>query len=93
MNLDKINRTVTLLCPTCGGSDMESIGGHHQQSELLKCNNCGLQLSRDELMNSNQENINANLDEMKQEAVKEAKSEIEKMLRDAFKGNKNITFK
>lgn len=93
MNLDKINRTVTLLCPTCGGSDMESISGTHDESELLKCNGCGLEISKDELMNANQENINANLDEMKQEAVKEVKSEIEKMLRDAFKGSKNISFK
>jgi len=93
VNLDKINRTVTLLCPTCGGSDMESKGEAHQESELLKCNSCGLELSRDELMNANQENINVNIDEMKQEAVKEAKSELEKMLKNAFKGSKNITFK
>ena len=93
MNLDKLNRTVTLLCPTCGGSDMESRGDSHQESELLKCNSCGLELSRDDLINSNQENINTNIDEVKKEAVKEAKSEIEKMLKNAFKGSKNITFK
>lgn len=93
MNLDKINRTVILVCPTCGGSDMESSGGSTQESELLKCNSCGLELSRDDLLIANQENINANIDEAKKEAVKVVKSEIEKMLKSAFKGSKNITFK
>lgn len=93
MNLDKLNRSIALLCPTCGNAEMESLNGPHDVSDLLKCNSCGLEITKDELMNTNQENINANLDEMKQQAVKEVKSEFEKMLKDAFKGNKNITIK
>ena len=93
MNLDKLNRSISLLCPTCGSSEMESLNGPHDISELFKCNSCGLEITKDELMSANQENINTNLDEMKQEAVKDVKSEIEKVLKNTFKDSKNITFK
>lgn len=93
MNLDKLNRSITLLCPTCGNSDMESLNGPHDVTELFKCNSCGLEITKDDLVSSNQENINANIEEVKSEAAKEVKTEIEKMLRDAFKGNSFIKIK
>jgi len=85
MNLDKLNRSVVLLCPTCGNTEMESLNGPHDVSDLFKCNSCELTMTKYELLNSNQENINTNLDEMKKLAVKEIKSELEKMLKKAFK--------
>ena len=85
MNLDKLNRSVTLLCPTCGNTEMESLNGSHEVSDLFKCISCGLEITKEDLINANQENINANLDEVKKLATKEVKSEIEQMLKNAFK--------
>lgn len=85
MKLDKLNRNVVLLCPTCGNSEMESLHGPHDVSDLFKCNSCELEITRDDLLTSNQENINANLDELKKLAAKEIKSELEKILKKAFK--------
>lgn len=93
MNLDKINRSITLLCPTCGGSEMESLNGPHEVSELFKCNNCGLEISKDELINSNQENISINVNEIKKIAAKEIEAKFKQMLKNTFKGNKNIKIK
>ena len=93
MNSDKLNRSVTLLCPTCGNTEMESLDGSHDVSDSFKCNGCGLEITKEDLINANQENINANLDEVKELATKEFKSEFEKILKKAFKGSKNITFK
>ena len=93
MNSDKLNRSVTLLCPTCENTEMESLDGSHDVSGSFKCNSCGLEITKEDLINANQENINANLDEVKELATKEFKSEFEKILNKAFKSSKNITFK
>lgn len=93
MNLDKINRTITLLCPTCGSSDMESLDGPHDVSSLFKCNSCDLEITKEDLINSNQENINANLKEIKTEVTKEIEAELKKALKNAFKGSKHIKIK
>jgi tRNA(Ile2) C34 agmatinyltransferase TiaS len=93
VNLDKLNRSITLLCPTCGNSEMESLDGPHEVSSLFKCNSCDLEITKEDLINSNQENINANLNEVKTQATKEIQTELNKMLKNAFKGNKNIKFK
>lgn len=93
MNLDKLNRSITLLCPTCGDTEMESLEGPHDVSNLFKCNNCGLEITKDELINSNQENINLHVEEIKVEATKELQSELNKMLKNAFKGTKFIKVK
>lgn len=85
MNLDKLNRSVVLLCPTCGNSEMESLNGPHDVSDLFRCNSCELTITKDDLLSSNQENINANLNELKKQAAKEIKSELEKILKKAFK--------
>lgn len=93
MNLDKLNRSITLLCPTCGNSEMESLEGPQDVSNLFKCNNCGLEITKDELINSNQENINLHAEEIKVEATKEMQNELNKMLKNAFKGSKFIKVK
>jgi uncharacterized Zn finger protein len=85
MNLDKLNRSVLMLCPTCGNSEMESLNGPSYVSELLRCNSCELVITKDDFVKSNQENIDANLEEMKKLAAKEIKSELEKMFKKAFK--------
>lgn len=93
MNLDKLNRSITLLCPTCGNTGMESLEGPHDVSHLFKCNNCGLEITKDELINSNQENISLHVEEIKVEATKEMQSDLNKMLKNAFKGSKFIKVK
>lgn len=93
MNLDKLNRSITLLCPTCGNTEMESLEGPHDLSNLFKCNGCGLEISKDDLICSNQENINTNIEEVKAEATKEVQAELDKMLKNAFKGSSFIKIK
>lgn len=86
----KYDRTVTLHCPTCGGTDFKyETEMAHEGSALLTCPSCGLTITNSDLIASNGENIDAHLDEVKAEVMKD----ITQSLRDAFKGNKFIKLK
>ena len=87
------NKNVTLLCPTCGNSDLEIIHGSEETVELVRCPSCGRELTKDELIKENSENIDMNLTEVKNEITKDVAKEMQKMLKDVFKGNKNIKFR
>ena len=93
MKADKYDRQVTLLCPTCGCTDMEILHGSEETIELVKCPSCGRELTKEELINENSENIKANLNEVKEEIQKDLVKEMQKNLKDAFKGNKHIKFR
>ncbi|MGY3643826.1 MULTISPECIES: ECs_2282 family putative zinc-binding protein [Pseudomonas] len=90
MNFDKHSRTVSLQCPTCGGSSFES---DVNESPEVKCVQCERVISRDELLRENSENIRENLEEIKANVAKDIAGQMKKALKDAFKGNKNIKFK
>ena len=47
MDSDKYNRSITLHCPTCGGTDFASAS---TESEVVKCANCALELTKDDLI-------------------------------------------
>lgn len=92
MDKGQYDRTVTLLCPTCGNTEMEhdsdlSDGG------TIKCPSCNRVMTKEELIRENGENIEYNVEEIKEEVIKD----VEKMLADAFKkgfsGSKNIRIK
>lgn len=88
-NTDKYSTKITLLCPVCGGSEMECI----ENSEIAKCVGCGNELTNDELIQENGVGIDAHANEVKEELTKDIQKQFSGMLTKAFKGNKNIRIK
>lgn len=88
-NAEKYNRKITLLCPVCGGSEMECI----ENSEIVKCVGCGNELTNDELIQENGVGIDAHANEVKEELIKDIQKQFSDKLTKAFKGNKNIRIK
>lgn len=85
MDVDKYNRTVSLLCPTCG-HDQFPHNIESSSNQLVTCARCGLQLTREELIERNQENIHFNVKEIEKQFVGDLKTELIK----AFCGSKFI---
>lgn len=93
MEAEKYNRSVTILCPTCGCSQFSVVSPDSVESELKKCSSCGREISCDELIQENSENIDKHTNEMSKEAIKDIEKELEKEFASAFKGNKFIKIK
>lgn len=93
MDAEKYNRSIPLLCPTCGGSMFAFDHGVDETIEMATCASCGRQLTKDELIHENSENLSEHAREVGQEALKDAAEELRKSLRNAFRGNKHIRFK
>jgi predicted RNA-binding Zn-ribbon protein involved in translation (DUF1610 family) len=93
MDAEKYNRSVTLLCPTCGGTQFSPVSPDNIESELQKCASCGREITRDELIRENSENINEHVNEIKKEVTKDVANELKKQLASAFKGSKFIKVK
>jgi len=92
MDSEKYNRSVILLCSTCGNSQLEN-QGDDQEKEIIRCPSCYRTMTKEELIRENGENINANLDEIKEEVLKDVKKEFSDMLKNTFKVSKNIRVK
>ena len=91
MDTEKYKRTVSLHCPTCGGT---LFGGIDDPSnEDVTCASCDRTLNRDELLRENSENIEEHLGEMKAAITKDFTKQLQDSLKSAFKGSKNIKFK
>ena len=82
--MSKYDRKVTLLCPTCGNSDLII-----ENEVNIVCPNCNRTMTKDELINENSESINAHVDEVKKEIVQELNNQIKNI----FKGSKNFRIK
>ncbi len=93
MNPEKYNRSVSLLCPTCGCSDFSYEEGSDETIQIMTCVSCEREFNKDELIQENSENIEEHLSEMKEEVVKDVADELRKSLKKAFSGSKNIRFK
>lgn len=93
MNPEKYNRSVSLLCPTCGCSDFSYEEGADETIQIMTCVSCEREFNKDELIQENSENIDEHLSEMKKEVVKDVADELRKSLKKAFSGSKNIRFK
>jgi predicted nucleic acid-binding Zn-ribbon protein len=93
MTSDKYNRSVRLLCPTCGCSDFSYDEGADKTVQIMTCASCEQELSKDELIQENSENIDEHLSEIKKDAMKDIADELRKSLKKAFSGSKNIRIK
>jgi hypothetical protein len=88
---DKYDRSVALLCPTCGCTDFK---GHSTEDEsTLICARCGRELSKDDLVRENNENIDTHLREIGKQAIGDVTKELRKSFERALKGSKYIKFK
>lgn len=92
MDADKYNRSVSLLCPTCGGDQFE-FEGSDETVQAAKCASCGREFTKDELIEENSENISVNVEEMGKEITKYFAKEMRATLKKAFRGSKTIKFK
>jgi transposase-like protein len=93
MNPEKYNRSIGMLCPTCGGSDFSYGEGVDEIIQIMVCASCKREFNKDELIQENRENIEVHLSEIKDEVTKDAADELRKSLKKAFSGSKNIRFK
>ena len=83
MDASKYNRSVTLLCPTCGNTEFAH---EENSSELVRCASCGREFTKDDLIRENSENISIGVEEMKQQVVKD----ITKEFKSALQGIKGL---
>lgn len=86
MNDSKYNRSIRLLCPTCGNSQLQV---SDDSDEHIQCPSCVRHITKDELVRENGESIDATMDDVKAEITKD----LSDMFKKAFKGSKNIRFK
>lgn len=93
MNPEKYNRSIRLLCPTCGRSEFSYEEGAEETVQIMTCASCEREFNKDELIQENRENIEEHLSEMKDQVIKDVADELRKSLRKAFSGSKNIRFK
>ena len=93
MDDEMYNRSVSLLCPTCGNDQFEFDQGVDDSVEIVKCASCGREINKDNLIRENSENINAHVEEVGQQIVKDAANELRSTLKKAFQGSKNIKFR
>ena len=82
MDDEKYNRSVTLLCPTCGGEQFK-YDDEDDQAPVI-CQRCQREMSRQALIEANAENIEVNKDEM----IDEIRNDVRKQFKDIFKGGK-----
>lgn len=77
-------REVTMLCPTCVGTDFAA---DESQREWVEYAFCGVEMSLDELRNENAQNINIHLKELIDEVVEDEKMGVMDSLRKALRHN------
>jgi tRNA(Ile2) C34 agmatinyltransferase TiaS len=88
--VSKYDRKVTLLCPTCGGTQFASEGDVSSEEKTFNCASCGRQMTKDELIRENSENISLHVKDIKEEAAADIKKQLKDALGRAFKGGINI---
>ncbi|MDP2700413.1 hypothetical protein [Thalassospira sp.] len=86
---NKYNKSIPLLCPTCGGEMFEFSNGVDQAIEVAKCVVCKREIAKDDLIRENEENISEHVEEIKKEII----DDFRDYLKNSFKGNKYIRIK
>ncbi|MBA4173719.1 MAG: hypothetical protein C0465_25340 [Ralstonia sp.] len=92
MDAEKYSRSITLLCPTCGSTDLTDQGAD-DGAQIAVCSSCGLEINKDDLISENSENIAAHVKEIGQEISRDFAAEIRKSLREAWGGSKYFKVK
>lgn len=69
----KYDRTISMECPTCGGTSFEQ-----DDSPIVKCATCGREISKDDLREANGARIEAELEDVKQQVFKDIKADFAK---------------
>lgn len=93
MDTEKYERTVGLMCPTCGCTEYSTVATDDDESQLMRCASCGREIPRDDLIRQNSENINEHMKEIGKEVTKDVAAELRRQLSAAFKGSKFIKVK
>jgi transcription initiation factor IIE alpha subunit len=81
MDADKYNRTITLLCPTCGSDQFSQQEAFGEAVQIVTCATCGREMTKDDLLQENNENITAHVDEVKQEIFDDIRKQFAKMFK------------
>jgi len=87
MSFEKHNRSVSLLCSTCGGTQFER--DDEMENSPIRCNGCSRVFSKDELIQENDEVIQAEIGQMKSDIVADITAQFKKQ----FKNSKFIKVK
>lgn len=93
MNSEKYNRSVTLLCPTCGSTQFSASKPGDGESELFTCGACSREITRDDLIRENSGNVDEHIKEIGEEIAKDLALEFKNKLASAFKGSQFIKIK
>ena len=93
MKSGEYDRNVTLICPTCGGTQFEYDDDIDDAHMSVRCIFCNREMMKEELIRENSENIEEHVSEIGKEVRDDFVKEMRKNLKKAFKDNKNIKFK
>lgn len=81
MDADKYNRTITLLCPTCGSDQFSQQEASGAAVQMVTCARCGREMTKDDLIQENSENVAAHVDEVKQEIVDDIRKQFARIFK------------
>jgi len=84
MDSGKYDRSLTLLCPTCGNSQLET-QEDDSENEIIRCPSCDRSMTKEELIRENGENIDANIEEIQNEVIKDVEKELSNIMNKIFK--------
>jgi hypothetical protein len=83
------DRSISLICPTCAGSEFEFDSSIDELERVYTCAGCGLTCSHRDILASNSARISAEIEEMKNEVI----SDMRKDFRKIFSGMKGWKLK
>lgn len=91
MDTNKYNKSVSLLCATCGCADFSY--DTEADTGPITCTSCGRIFTKDELIRENSESIELHTNEIKNQISKDLSDHLRKSIKKAFSDNKNIRIK
>lgn len=80
LDAEKYNRQITLLCPTCGGTQFEHDDENTDDDKIFKCASCQREITKSDLLREKEENISTHVDEVKKEIIGDVEREIQREL-------------
>lgn len=84
MDSSKYNRSISMKCDTCGGTDFEREEPITDDT-IFKCTNCEREYVRTDLIELNQASIDSEVDAVKKEVVGDLTAGLKKRLGKAFR--------